>query len=95
MPSSVNASVDAQSAARPAVPAPRTGLQGVLDRFIGPGATPAEIFVQLVPSVLAAIAAYAYAVSLPIAWTPWQLGLIVIFGFDLAGGVLTLSLIHI
>lgn len=89
MPSSVNASVDAQSAVGPGRQEPRAGIQGALDRFIGSGATPAEILVQLVPSVLAAIAAYAYAVSLPTAWTPWQLGLIVIFGFDLAGGVLT------
>ncbi|MEM9089804.1 MAG: hypothetical protein AAGC93_13780 [Cyanobacteria bacterium P01_F01_bin.53] len=54
-----------------AAPAPRKGLLGALDRFIGPGATSAEIFLQLVPSVLAAIAANTYALSLPITWTPW------------------------
>ena len=70
-------------------PAPRVGVLGALDRFIGPGATSAEVMVQLVPSVLAAIAAPAYALSLPIDWTPWQIGLIALFGFDLVGGVLT------
>lgn len=70
-------------------PAPRKGLLGALDRFIGPGATRAEVVLQLVPSVLAAIAAPTYALRLPIAWTPWQLGLIGLFGFDLVGGVLT------
>ncbi|MEO1396402.1 MAG: hypothetical protein AAFV90_26210 [Cyanobacteria bacterium J06634_5] len=89
MTASVKASTSTADSAQPSLPAPRAGIQGALDRFIGPGATRAELFVQSVPSVLAAIAAYAYALSLPISWTPWQLGLIVIFGFDLAGGVLT------
>lgn len=71
------------------LPVPRAGVLGVLDRFIGPGATSAEIVLQLVPSVLAAIAAPTYALSLPITWTPWQLGLLALFGFDLSGGVLT------
>lgn len=37
------------------IPAPRSGWQGQLDRFIGPGATPAEIVLQFVPSAIAAI----------------------------------------
>lgn len=57
--------------------------------MIGPGATPAEVGLQLVPSVIAAIAAPLYALTLPIQWTPWQLGLIGILGFDLVGGILT------
>ncbi|MEM7066540.1 MAG: hypothetical protein AAF572_25655 [Cyanobacteria bacterium P01_B01_bin.77] len=67
----------------------RSGWQGQLDRFIGPGATPAELVLQLVPSVGAAIAMPLYASTLPIDWNPWQLGLIAILGFDLVGGVLT------
>ena len=35
------------------------------------------------------IAATVHAVSLPTAWTGWQLGLIAFLGFDLAGGVIT------
>ncbi|MGD1855008.1 MAG: hypothetical protein ACFB2W_12245 [Leptolyngbyaceae cyanobacterium] len=73
----------------PMVPVPRKGWKGQLDRFIGPGATPAELVLQLVPSVAAAIAASLYALTLPIDWAPWQLGAIAILGFDLVGGVLT------
>ncbi|WP_299488309.1 hypothetical protein [Acaryochloris sp. IP29b_bin.137] len=68
---------------------PRTGWQGQLDRFIGPGATPAEVILQLVPSLGAAISAPIYASTLPIDWNPLQLSLIAILGFDLVGGVLT------
>lgn len=68
---------------------PREGVKGALDRLIGPGATPAEVWLQLLPAIAAAIAATGYAVSLPLAWTSWQLGLIVFLGFDLAGGVIT------
>lgn len=70
-------------------PMPRPGLRGQLDRFIGPGATVAEMILQFVPAFLAAIAAPAYAMALPIAWTPLQLGLISVLGVDFVGGVLT------
>ena len=58
----------------PMVPVPCEGWKGQLDRFIGPGATLAELVLQLVPSVSAAIAAPLYASMLPIDWTAWQLG---------------------
>ena len=70
-------------------PTPRSGWLGQLDRFIGPGATPTELALQLVPSVGAAIAAPLYASTLSMDWSPWQLGLIGILGFDLVGGILT------
>jgi hypothetical protein len=72
-----------------ASPVPRSGWKGQLDRLIGPGATPAELVLQLVPPVGAAIAAPFYASTLSIDWSFWQLGLIAILGFDLVGGVLT------
>ena len=68
---------------------PRSGMKGLLDRIIGPGATPAELLLQFLPAFGGAIAAPIYALTLPIDWTSWQLGLIAIFGFDLVGGVLT------
>lgn len=68
---------------------PRSGWQGQLDRLIGPGATRVELVLQLVPSVSAAIAAPLYASSLPLDFSPLQLGLIALLGFDLVGGVLT------
>jgi hypothetical protein len=61
----------------------------MLDRFIGPGATTAELWLQFLPAVIAAIAAPLYALTLPHAWTPLQLGLIALLGFDCLGGVLT------
>ncbi|MEO0759270.1 MAG: hypothetical protein AAFY78_20625 [Cyanobacteria bacterium J06648_16] len=73
----------------PMIPAPREGWKGQLDRFIGPGATPAEMVLQLVPSVGAAITAPLYALTLPTDWTLWQVGVIAVLGFDLVGGVLT------
>ncbi|MEM8641535.1 MAG: hypothetical protein AAGG51_22370 [Cyanobacteria bacterium P01_G01_bin.54] len=70
-------------------PAPRNGWKGQLDRLIGPGATTAELTLQFVPAVGGAIAAPLYAATLPMEWSPLQLGLISILGFDLVGGVLT------
>ena len=71
------------------LPEPREGLQGQLDRLIGPGATNAELCLQLIPAVIAAIAAPLYALTLPVQETPLQLGLIAVLAFDLVGGVLT------
>lgn len=70
-------------------PAPRSGWKGQFDRFIGPGATPAELILPIVPSMGAVIAAPLYASTLSMDWSSWQLGLIAILGFDLVGGVLT------
>ena len=68
---------------------PRSGWQGNIDRFIGPGATPAELLVQFVPAVAMAIAAPLYAHSISADFTGWQLGLIAFLAFDFMGGVLT------
>ena len=71
------------------LPQPREGLIGQLDRLIGPGATNAELCLQLIPAVIAAVAAPIYASTLPVQETPLQLGLIAVLAFDLVGGVLT------
>ncbi|MEM6449546.1 MAG: hypothetical protein AAF703_04435 [Cyanobacteria bacterium P01_D01_bin.105] len=68
---------------------PRSGWKGQLDRFVGPGATPAELLLQLFPSFIAVIAAPLYASTLSVALSAWQLSLIAILAFDLVGGVLT------
>ena len=70
-------------------PVPRSGWLGMVDRFIGPGATQAELWLQLLPAAIAAIAAPLYALHLPSSWTPLQLGLIAVLGLDCVGGVLT------
>ncbi|NER82488.1 MAG: hypothetical protein F6K42_23585 [Leptolyngbya sp. SIO1D8] len=72
-----------------AYPSPHSGLKGQIDRFIGPEATRAEVLLQLVPAIMAAIAAPAYALTLSSQWTPLQLGLIAVLGVDLVGGILT------
>ncbi len=70
-------------------PAPRSGFLGCLDRITGPEATTAELLVQFIPPLIFALVAPIYAQTLSVDWTPWQLGLISLLGFDLVGGVLT------
>ena len=70
-------------------PQPRKGLWGALDRFIGPGATTAEVWLQIVPSVLAAIMAPAYALLNNLGWDATQLVVAGLFAFDMAGGIIT------
>ena len=70
-------------------PAPRSGWAGMVDRFTGPGATQAELGLQLLPAVMAAIAAPLYAVTLSHSWTSLQLGLMALLGLDCVGGILT------
>jgi hypothetical protein len=68
---------------------PRSGWDGLVDRFVGPGATKAELLLQFVPALVAMVAAPVYALTLPTQWTSLQLGLIALLAFDLVGGVLT------
>ncbi len=68
---------------------PRDGLGGLVDRFVGPGATKAELLLQFVPPLVAMVAAPAYALTLPVQWTHLQLGFMALLAFDLVGGVLT------
>ena len=42
-------------------PQPRQGVAGMFDEFIGPGAAPAEIWLQFTPNILAAIGIVVYA----------------------------------
>ncbi len=70
-------------------PSPRPGFPGLLDRITGAEATTAELLIQFIPPVIFALAAPIYAQNLSLDWTPWQLGLISLLGFDLVGGVLT------
>jgi len=48
------------------------GLRSRLARFTGPDATPAELVLQFLPAIAAAIAAPAYAMTLPTQWTGLQ-----------------------
>lgn len=70
-------------------PQPRAGFAGGLDKFIGPGATRAELLLQIfVPSV-AAIAAPLHSMVSGENWSWVQYLLCVILAFDMVGGVVT------
>jgi hypothetical protein len=71
----------------PEVPAPRRGLAGEWDRFIGPGATRAELALILGSALIAAIAVAAFALWQDLAWTPIQLAAAALLALDLVGGV--------
>lgn len=71
------------------LPNPREGLPGTLDRFVGPGATPAELALQFLLPTGAAIAAVGYAASAVGTWSTLQYILCAILAFDIMGGIIT------
>jgi len=70
-------------------PEPRTGIRGSLDKFIGPGATKAEIALQLYIPLIAVIAAPLYATTLPIEWNVLQFVVCALLAGDMVGGFIT------
>lgn len=67
----------------------RDGLNGALDRFIGPGATRAEIALSLGAALAAALLLLLVIAAQGLEWTPVQTLLGVLLAFDLAGGIAT------
>lgn len=67
---------------------PRSGVKGAWDKFVGPTQSAFEFWLGLIPSVMAAIAAPAYASYKGLDWSTWQLLIAAIFAFDLTGGVI-------
>ena len=70
-------------------PEPRSGLIGQWDKFIGPGASQAEIWLQLVPAVLAGISIIFYANSKGLEWSIPQYIIAAIVALDMVGGAIT------
>ncbi len=70
-------------------PTPRSGLAGEWDKFIGPGATRAELWLILLPSLLAAAAVPLYAWQQQLGWSGWQTAVAALLALDLVGGVTT------
>jgi len=70
-------------------PEPRSGLAGMLDKFIGPGATSAEILLQILPSLMASVAILIYAGHLKLNWSFSQQVIAAVLAFDVVGGVIT------
>ena len=70
-------------------PEPRKGAWGVLDRFVGPGATKAENILQFTVPFVAALAAVSYSLAFPLDWTWFQYAVASVLALDLSGGVVT------
>lgn len=71
------------------LPDPRAGIPGVLDRFVGPGATSTELVLQFVLPSGAAGAAIAYAAYAAGTWTTIQYIFCAVLAFDIVGGIIT------
>lgn len=70
-------------------PPPRTGLAGALDRFIGPGATRAELALQCILPAVATAGALVYASAAGGSWSWIQYLACAVLAFDIAGGIVT------
>jgi len=70
-------------------PEPRKGLTGSIDKFIGPGATKAEIAIQLYIPILAVLAAPLYAAIIPVDWNIVQYIVCALLAGDMIGGIIT------
>lgn len=73
------------------VPQPRAGWLGALDTFIGPRASPAELLLQFIPTLIFAFCLTYRASYLHLLHSNVQYILFVILAIDLPGGVLTNS----
>lgn len=63
--------------------------QNALDRFVGPGATRAELLLQFVPTLVITLGLIAVAIISEWGWTPAQLIVAGILTLDMVGGVIT------
>ena len=70
-------------------PQPRKGFIGYWDKFVGPGATTAELTISLIPSLAAGVAVILYAAIMSIGWTFIQYLLAFVLAVDIVGGVIT------
>jgi hypothetical protein len=70
-------------------PEPRSGWRGEFDRFMGPGATRAELTLEFGFALLGGVAMLVYALTSFPQWSIIQIGVAVLLAFDIAGGVVT------
>ncbi len=66
---------------------PRTGVAGLWDRLVGPGATPAEDWLTACWALACAGAAVGYALVAHLGWSPAQLAVAALVAADVGGGV--------
>jgi len=72
-------------------PEPRKGIKGSWDKFVGPGATGAELFLMLVPSLAFSVFIIINANLNSLQWTIGQYIIAFILAFDISGGITTNS----
>ena len=70
-------------------PAPRKGVLGSWDKFVGPGASKAELFLILVPPIIFSVFVIFYASKNHLQWTIWQNIIAFFLAFDISGGITT------
>ncbi|MBK8900419.1 MAG: hypothetical protein IPM53_04485 [Anaerolineaceae bacterium] len=72
-------------------PEPRPGLAGAWDKFIGPGATNAELWLELLGALglTAVLTLINFTQRSELNWTTWQWLVFLLFAFDLSGGIIT------
>ncbi len=70
-------------------PEPRSGWRGAFDRFMGLGATRAELTLEFGFAALGGVAMLAYALTAFPQWSIVQIAVAVLLAFDMAGGVVT------
>lgn len=75
-------------------PAPRAGLAGMWDRFVGPGLTTAETWLVVGGTLgLTTVIGLLSVVRQPLLnWTALQIGVALLLAFDLGGGIVTNAL---
>ncbi|MCU0513088.1 MAG: hypothetical protein MUE40_11005 [Anaerolineae bacterium] len=71
------------------IPNPGRGLAGLVDRFIGPGATRAEVALQAGAGLAAVALLLAYRAAAELPWTAVQTIIAALLALDMAGGVVT------
>ena len=70
-------------------PEPRDGFLGSFDKFIGPGATKAEVILQFVTAFAAGVLVIFYAILAEVGWSVLQYVLAIVIALDMVGGVVT------
>lgn len=70
-------------------PEPRKGWLGEWDKFVGPGQTRAELWLIILPSILAGLILPIYAILADLGWSILQLAVAGLLACDLTGGVIT------
>jgi len=68
-------------------PEPRQGFVGGFDKFVGPGATTAEIVIGLGGSIVAPVAVVLYAFLNHLGWSLIQYVVIALLASDIVGGL--------